>query len=43
MVTPLALFEAEVVAVFTNPVIVIASPVVAPELMFEATVEPALL
>ena len=37
MVTPLALVEAEEDAELTNPVMVIASPDVAPELMFEAT------
>ena len=37
MVTPLALLEGLDVAEFTNPVIVIASPVLAPELMFDTT------
>ena len=35
IVTPLALLEALDEAEFTNPVIVIASPVLAPELIFE--------
>ena len=37
MVTPFALLEELELAEFTNPVIVIASPVVAPELMFDTT------